>query len=141
MSAVPSSEDEAPPQIYPYLRYRDARAAIGWLVDAFGFEPQMIVDGPNDTIVHAQLRLGSGLIMVGEADPETGERSPLDLAAVHGGLYVFVSEIDEHYEQARQAGAEIVRELADMEYGGREYSARDLEGHHWSFGTYRPDED
>ena len=127
------------PQIYPYLRYRDARTAVGWLVDAFGFEPQMIVDGPDDTIAHAQLRLGDGVIMLGEADAEAGERSPRDLPAVSGGLYVYVPDIDEHYERSRAAGATIVRELASTDYGEAEYSALDLEGHHWSFGSYRPD--
>ncbi|MEM8932200.1 MAG: VOC family protein [Acidobacteriota bacterium] len=133
---VPYSESS---QIYPYLRYRNARAAIDWLIDTFGFEPQMIVDGPDDTIAHAQLRLGDSVIMLGEVDDAAGERSPLDLPGVSGGLYAFVPDVDTHYERAKDGGAEIVRELATTDYGEAEYSARDLEGHHWSFGSYRPD--
>ena len=127
------------PHIVPYLRYRDPRTAIDWLVDVFGFQPQMVVDGPDDTIAHAQLRLGDSVVMVGEADAEAGERSPRDLPAVPGGLYAYIPELEDHYARAVEGGAEIVRELASTDYGAREYSAVDLEGHHWSFGSYRPD--
>jgi uncharacterized damage-inducible protein DinB len=54
------------------------------------------------------------------------------------GLYVYVEDVDSHYRRAKAAGAEIVRDLKDTDYGSREYAARDLEGHLWSFGTYRP---
>jgi uncharacterized glyoxalase superfamily protein PhnB len=54
------------------------------------------------------------------------------------GIYVCVDDIDAHYAAAKSAGAEIVRELANTDYGSREYSARDLDGHLWSFGTYQP---
>ncbi len=53
-------------------------------------------------------------------------------------LYVVVPDPDEHFATAKSAGATIVRELADMPYGSREYSARDPEGNLWSFGTYDP---
>jgi uncharacterized glyoxalase superfamily protein PhnB len=51
---------------------------------------------------------------------------------------VAVEDVDAHAERAKAAGAEIVRELNDTDYGSREYAARDLEGNVWSFGTYRP---
>jgi uncharacterized glyoxalase superfamily protein PhnB len=51
---------------------------------------------------------------------------------------VAVEDADAHCERARGAGAVITREPEDLDYGSREYSARDLEGHHWHFGTYRP---
>ncbi|MGH7869666.1 MAG: VOC family protein, partial [Candidatus Dormibacteraceae bacterium] len=54
------------------------------------------------------------------------------------GIYVIVEDPDAHYRQAKTAGAEIVQELTDQEYGSREYSTRDLEGNLWSFGTYDP---
>jgi uncharacterized glyoxalase superfamily protein PhnB len=54
------------------------------------------------------------------------------------GIYVAVEDADAHYEQAKAAGAEIVREIGDTDYGSREYTARDPEGNVWSFGTYRP---
>src|SRR3954454_5465820 len=51
--------------IFPAYRYRDARAAINWLDQAFGFEPRMVVDGENGTIAHAELVLGDAMIMLG----------------------------------------------------------------------------
>jgi uncharacterized glyoxalase superfamily protein PhnB len=67
-----------------------------------------------------------------------GWLSPLDLPAVPQSLYVAIDDVDSHCERARSGGAEIIREPHDTDYGSREYGAKDIEGHHWSFGTYRP---
>lgn len=129
----------AVPSIYPALSYGDASAAIEWLERAFGFETIMRVDEEDGRVAHAELRLGNGAIMLGTAKAEMGWRSPRDLPAVSGSIYVVVEDVDAHYERALAAGAEISRMPQDTDYGSREYGARDLEGHHWSFGTYRPE--
>jgi PhnB protein len=116
--------------IYPGIRFRDERAAIDWLGWAFGFERHAVYEGDDGTIVHAELRLGPGIIMLGSA--------PEDKLGF--SIYVYVEDLDAHYARARAAGAEIVRPLADTSYGSREYGARDLEGHLWFFGTYLPAE-
>ena len=123
------------PNIFPALRYKNAPAAIDWLGNAFGFEKQFVVPGENNTIAHAQLRLGAGMIMMGSG----GKPDPKNPWATEKyGTYVVVQEIDAHYARAKDAGAEIVRPIADTDYGSREYSVRDCEGHLWSFGTYDP---
>jgi uncharacterized glyoxalase superfamily protein PhnB len=129
------------PNVFPFLRYKDAPAAIEWLGRAFGFEKQMVVPGEEPgTIAHAQLNLGPGIIMLGSLrDDELGMKSPRDLGAVNQGIYIALDEVDAHYARAKAAGAVIVREPTDEDYGGRDYAARDLEGHLWSFGTYRPE--
>jgi uncharacterized glyoxalase superfamily protein PhnB len=120
--------------VIPSLRYKDAPRAVRWLEEAFGFKPAMVVDGENGTIAHAELTYGDGMVMLGsDRDDQYGSH------AGHGWLYVVVEDADAHYAQARAAGAEIVRELADQDYGSRDYSARDFEGNLWSFGTYRPE--
>ena len=125
--------------IFPFLRYRDAPAAIEWLAGAFGFEKQMVVPGPDATIAHAQMRIGSGVIMLGSARGNRPASSrPREIEAVEQGIYIFVEDVDAHYRRAKAAGAEIVRELENTDYGSREYSACDLEGFYWSFGTYQP---
>ena len=130
---------ETGPGIVPCLSYRDAPAAIAWLKEAFGFTENMIVPGPDDTIAHAQLSFGSGIVMVGsERDDELQMRIPCDLGGVTQSIYIVVEDADAHYARAVEAGAEIVRELEDTPYGSRDYSARDPEGHLWNFGTYRP---
>ncbi len=127
---------EGSPNIFPALRYKNGAAALEWLARAFGFEKQMVVPGPEGTIAHAQLKLGSGVIMLGSGKHGPGPDNPWD--TVKQGIYVYVADVDAHYARAKAAGAEIVMELEDTDYGSRGYSVRDLEGHLWSFGTYRP---
>lgn len=129
----------AKPNIFPFLRYQDAPAAIEWLAKAFGFEKHAVYPGSDGTIAHAELSVGAGIIMLGSARKDVlGMKSPRELGAVNQGIYVALDDIDAHYARARAAGAEILRPLADTDYGAREYTARDLEGHLWSFGTYWP---
>jgi uncharacterized glyoxalase superfamily protein PhnB len=126
--------------IIPALRYRDAPAAIDWLCRAFGFERHLVVPGEDGTIAHAQLVFGNGMIMLGSArDDDFGRliRPP------EGGVgtqspYVVVADADLHYARAKEAGAEIVLDIKDEDYGGRGYSCRDPEGHLWNFGTFDP---
>ncbi len=128
--------------IIPTLRYKDASAAIDWLCNAFGFEKHLIVPGENDTIAHAQLVFGNGMIMLGSArDDEFGKiQQPPDGAGsvVSQSPYIVVENVDEHYAKAIAAGAEIVIAIKDEDYGGRDYSCRDPEGFLWNFGTYNP---
>ena len=119
--------------IFPALKYRDAHAAADWLERAFGFARKMVVDRPDGGVAHAELRFGNGVVMFGSA-----EEDPANPWAKEVGVYVAVDDVDAHFARAKAAGAGIVRELADTPYGSREYSARDLEGRLWSFGTYRP---
>ncbi len=125
--------------IFPALRYRDAPAAIEWLGRAFGFEPRMVVDGPDATVAHAELACGGATIMLGTARPPDADKYSAAAPAPGGtALYLVVEDPDAHHERARAAGAEIVRALEDTDYGSREYSVRDPEWNVWSFGTYRP---
>ena len=128
--------------IIPCLRYRNAPAAIDWLCSAFGFERHLVVPGEGDTIVHAQLRLGDAMIMLGSVvDSEFGRsmKQPDEIGGAETQApYVIIPEIDAHYARAKAAGASIVLEIKDQDYGGRLYSCRDIEGHLWSFGSYDP---
>jgi len=128
------------PNIFPEIVYDDAPAALEWLADAFGFVKGEVIYGPNGTIAHAEMHLGAGTIMPKSPMPEAefGMKSPRALAGIHQCLYVAVEDPDAHYEQAKAAGAVIVLEPFDTDYGARNYTSRDLEGHLWSFGTYWP---
>lgn len=128
--------------IVPYLRYEDAHAAIRFLEVAFGFRATLVVPDDSGGVSHAQLVLGDGMIMLGNVRAEKpDERSPRSLDAVPGGIYVVIddAELDAHHARAQDAGATITDALAAQDYGGRMYSALDREGHHWSFGSYRPE--
>jgi uncharacterized glyoxalase superfamily protein PhnB len=126
----------APKNIYPVLRYRDAHAAIDFLCEAFGFERHAVYEGGDGTIEHAQLGHGGGMVML-SSEPEHDERG-WGKHAGQGWTYIVVDDPDAHHERASAAGAEIIRELEDQDYGSRDYSARDPEGNIWSFGTYDP---
>jgi uncharacterized glyoxalase superfamily protein PhnB len=115
------------PTVFPTLRYRDAGLAIEFLQRAFGAEPHAVNRDDAGRVRHAELRLGNGMVMLGQAEAADG-----------GDVYVVVPDPDEHCSRAREAGAEIVREPNDTDYGSREYGARDPEGLAWHFGTYQP---
>jgi uncharacterized glyoxalase superfamily protein PhnB len=122
------------PTLYPLLRYRDAPAAIEFLKQAFGFRDRQVIANEDGTIAHAELSHGPSILMLGSDrdDPLYGRR------AGQGWVYVAVEDADVHCDRARAAGAEIIAELHDTDYGSRDYAARDPEGNFWYFGTYRP---
>ena len=123
-------------RLVPSLAYRDAPAAIDWLERVFGFERKLVVPAPDGTIIHSELLAGSGVIMPFTARPEEKRLSPLDLDGASNGICIFVEDPDAHYERAKAEGAEITQEPKDQHFGGRGYSARDLEGHSWYFSNY-----
>ncbi len=124
--------------IYPSLRYRDAPAAIDWLCNAFGFERRVVYEN-GGIVEHAELRYRESMIMLGSERP-TDETRGFGSHVGQSWLYVVVKDPDAHHRRAKSAGAEVIRELENQEYGSRDYSARDLEGNLWSFGTYDPSE-
>lgn len=118
------------PSIVPYLSYVEAREAMSFLRDAFGLEIVQGYDAPDGRVMHAEMRFGSGVIMLGTVDQAVEKSSP--------GIYLVVDDVDAHFERAKGHGAEIVYPPEDTEFGTRRYRARDPEGHEWSFGTYQP---
>jgi uncharacterized glyoxalase superfamily protein PhnB len=124
----------------PFLAYDDARAALEWLTKAYGLEQSAVHETPDGRVAHAEMRFGDSMVMLGTVFAnDWGMRTPSELGGVNQGVYVIVDDIEAHYERARGADAEIVRPLADTDYGSREYMSRDREGNIWSFGTYRPE--
>ncbi len=139
---MPSNAKATRANVIPTMRYRDAAAAIEWLCNAFGFERHLVVPGDHGAIVHAELVFGNGMIMLGSArDDEFGklQKPPCDVGGVGTqSAYVIVADADAHYARAVGAGAQILVDIKDEDYGGRGYSCRDPEGHLWNFGTFDP---
>jgi uncharacterized glyoxalase superfamily protein PhnB len=121
------------PNIFPVLRYKDAPGVIAWLSRAFGFEKQAEFANTDGSIAHAELRLGAGVIGISSDSPPSGNNP---WSSVRQGIYILVGDVDAHHDRARRAGAAIVKPLANTDYGSREYSAPDLDGRLWGFGTY-----
>jgi uncharacterized glyoxalase superfamily protein PhnB len=140
---MPSNSRSTGTTVIPCLRYRDAPRAIEWLCQVFGFEKHMVVAGENGSVAHAQLTLGSGMIMLGSVSDQ-GEYGKLIVQPGDIGgaqtqtTYLTVDDADAVYRRVREAGGAIEIEIVDEEYGGRGFTCRDLEGHVWSVGTYDP---
>jgi uncharacterized glyoxalase superfamily protein PhnB len=126
------------PNIFPDLHYEDATAAVDWLGRAFRFEEQAVQRGEDGRVEFAALRLGTGMVLLAPVGADDRVSDTPDPLASPLSLYVVVGDPDAHHDRAKAAGARIVRELVDQPYGSREYSARDLEGNLWSFGTFDP---
>jgi len=130
--------DHAPSAVWPTLTYRDAPAAIDFLQKAFGFEdPVVHGDGGDPSIVHhAELRwpFGGGVMLgsAGRDDSPFGRR-----ATGNDAVYLACDDPDDRFARATGAGAEVVIDLYDADYGSRGFTVRDPEGNLWSFGTYR----
>ena len=127
--------------VMPCLTYRDAPAAVEFLCRAFGFEKKMVVPGDKNTIAHAELTSGNAMVMLGSTkDTDYGRlvKPPRDVGVSTQSTYLVVTDADAHHARAKAAGAEIVIDLVTQDYGGRDYTCRDPEGHIWTFGTYHP---
>jgi uncharacterized glyoxalase superfamily protein PhnB len=129
--------------VVPGTAYRNAPEAIEWLCRVFGFEKHAVYPGPDNTIMHAELTLGDGMIMLGSLRDDNEYRrftkhpDEIGGAETHS-ISLIVSDADGFYARAKAAGAEMLFDIEDKPYGGRGFTCRDPEGHIWNVGTYDP---
>lgn len=109
--------------VIPVLGYPDVAAAVSWLCEAFGFKERLRIADHR-----AQLVFGGGAVVVAGR----GGAPPPAAAASHS-IMVRVADARAHFARARAAGARILQEPTDFEYGERQYTAQDLGGHIWTF--------
>ena len=124
-------------RITPYLLYEDCNAMLDWLSKAFGFKEVLRFENDNGDVTHAEMELGGGTIYMG--DPGDDFVNPRKGGYVGAQIAVEVDDVEAHFEQAKAAGAEIVREPTDQPYGDRRYDAKDPEGHLWSIAQHMRD--
>ena len=118
--------------ITPYLYYEDVDGALKFLSRAFGFRKYGVqMRRPDRTIYHAAMKLGGHVIMMGR--PASGYRNPKQLGQATQSLYIDVKNVDRHFRRAQKAGAIIIEQPTDTEYGHRRYRVTDPEGHEWCF--------
>ncbi len=125
------------PTLYPGLQYRDADAAMKWLEDVLGCERREDHRDGDGNVVHAELVFRGAIVMLSSAG--VGREPFRSLPAGGRLVYCAIDDIDSLYERVREAGAEVVVEITDTDYGSRDFTIRDPEGNLWAFGTYRPD--
>jgi PhnB protein len=126
------------------LAYEDPAAALDWLGQAFGFRETTRYTEPDGRITHAEMEMGDAVIMLANPTPDyqgpkrhrescEAARRWSDNPYVIDGVLVYVDDVDEHFARAKQAGATVLSEPEDQEFGERHYRAEDLEGHRWMF--------
>ena len=127
------------PSFIPSLAYKDNRAALEWLRDAFGFEPSEVLTDADGNIVHAEMTHGDGVVMIG-AEWADWTRSPASLGGKNTQrVHVRIERgLDEHCAHARQAGARIVKEPEDQFYGERGERAVEVVCAHRSGANLKP---
>ena len=122
------------PSIIPYLYYLDAGSAIEFLEKAFGFEIELAFRDPDtNEVLHASVNTGRGTIFVGPGMKEFGTQGTLDENYVASMTYVFVEDVDLHYERSIEAGAFLREEMHDHFGGNRQYTVSDPGGQRWTF--------
>jgi uncharacterized glyoxalase superfamily protein PhnB len=129
--------------VVPAMRYRDALVAIDWLCRALGFERRAVYVGKDGmTVEHAELTFGNGMVMIGSVTNGTPYsdlvRQPGDVGGETQSPYLIVADVKATYAGAKAAGAEMVFDLEEKDYGGSGFTCRDPEGHVWSVGDYDP---
>ncbi len=120
----------------PFLYFEDVAGALTWLCSAFGLQERFRLELPGGFVAHAELTINDAVVMVRNVGGRNAGPPP---DRVRSGVYVFVDDVDAHYDNARRAGAEIVDAPADQPYGDRIYLAVDPEGHEWYFAQHMRD--
>jgi len=131
------------PGVIPMIAYEDGVAALEWLARAFGFRERTRMTGNDGRLAHGEMEAGDGVIMLATPTPDyeapkrhrehcEQARKWSSVPWIIDGVLVYVDDIDDHYNRAKDAGANI---LSELEEGppGRRYRAEDLEGHRWMF--------
>jgi uncharacterized glyoxalase superfamily protein PhnB len=129
--------------VIPSFRYKDARAAMVWLETVLGFARKAVYENHDGTVEHAELVLGTGMIMLGSASnvspyPDRNA-TPADVGMrVTSPMYVIVEDCEPVWERAKAAGVEVLMALTTMSYGGKAFTIGDPEGFVWAVGEYDP---
>lgn len=131
---MPTNPPDNFPRITPYLYYKNVAQALDWLARTFGFTERVRMPGPDGGIMHAEMEWAEGVVMLGCPGPDY--KNPKTLGQTTQSLYVYVDEIDKHFQHAKSARAKIVEEPADQFYGDRRYAVEDPEGHVWYFAQH-----
>ena len=134
---MPAKPPNSMPRVTPNVFYDDPAAALEWLGKTFGFEVRNSMAGPDGGIIHAEMQIDEGVIMMSPTGTTPEWSSPSGLGgSVTMSLYVYVDDVDAHHARATSAGATILSEPEDMFWGDRTYVAADPEGHRWTFAQW-----
>lgn len=120
--------------VQPYLMFKNAREAIGFYERLFGAKEKLCMTSPEGRVVHAEIMIGSSVLMMADEHPEIGAFAVAHYGGSPISLMVYVDDCDTTYKQALAAGATSEREPADQPYGDRMAGIRDPFGYKWWLG-------
>jgi PhnB protein len=121
-------------ELFPYLRVRNASAAITFYQRVFGATEKLRLTEPSGRVGHAELDFGGTVVMLSDEYPELGFRGPQSIGAVTSSIHLHVDDADALIQRALEAGGELVRAAQDHFYGERSGTVRDPFGHEWMIG-------
>ena len=127
------------PRVIPYLSIDGAADAITFYGAVLGATERMRMAGPDGKIVHAELEIGSAVVMLADTFPDMGGKSPKELGGSSVNLMVYVEDVDACFERAIQNGATALRKVEDQFYGDRAGQFEDPWGHQWFVATHVED--
>ena len=122
-----------------YLIIHGAARALEYYKKAFGATEIMRFPGPDDTIAHAELKIGDGVVMLADEAPDMGYRSPQSIGGTPVSLLFYVADVDARFAQAIKAGGKVQRAVQDQFYGDRSGTLEDPFGHIWTIATHVED--
>lgn len=117
--------------VTPYLVVQGAAKLIDFLKEAFDAKEIHRTTQADGSIMHAEVRIGDSVVMMGEA---TGEFKPMP-----GMIHLYVDDVDAAYRRAQRAGATSLREPTDQFYGDRTGGVQDPRGNQWWIATHKED--
>jgi PhnB protein len=123
----------------PYLIVSDAKGAIDFYCCAFGATERRRLATPDGKVMHAEITVGDSIIMLSDEFPSHDAISPEKLGGWASFVVLYVEDVDARIEQALQAGATILRPVADQFFGDRSGTVRDPFGHRWTLTTHIED--
>lgn len=136
------SVNPIPPGIHtvtPYLTIRNAKKAIEFYKKAFGAEQVMCMDGPNNTVMHAEIKIGDSIIFLGDECAERGVLGPESRGGVTSSLMLYVNDVDATFDKAIKAGCTAIMPVALQFWGDRFGKLSDPFGHQWAIATHVED--
>jgi PhnB protein len=130
---------EGYPRVTPYLAVEGADAAIDFYCKVLGGKERVCMSAPAGKVGHAEIEIGDSLIMLADAFPEMGVKSPKAVGGTPVTISVYVEDVDSVFERALKEGATEVRGVRDEFYGDRSGQFEDPFGHRWSVATHVED--
>lgn len=121
-------------EVFPYLRVKDAPAAIAFYKSAFGVTEKFRLTEPSGRVGHAELDFGVATVMVSEEYPEMNIVGPASIGGTSVSIHLHVDDADALIARAEKAGAKVIRPPQDHFYGERSGTVRDPFGHEWLIG-------